>query len=147
MSEARLGCERAQRANKCDGAEPNPGPGRNDAKRGSAVSERSERTNVMELSRIQGQAVPAVLVPGLISGDVSMTILSRHLRRHGHRTFRSAIGANLGCTDAMVDRLITRLEAVVTAEGGPVDLVGHSRGGMIVKLVARRRPDLVAGIV
>jgi triacylglycerol lipase len=92
-------------------------------------------------------AVPVVLVPGFISGDVSMTILSRHLRRHGHRTFRSAIGANLGCTDAMVDRLVTRLEAVVAAEGRPVALVGHSRGGMIVKLVGRRRPDLVAGIV
>ncbi len=26
-------------------------------------------------------------------------------------------------------------------------LVGHSRGGMIVKLAAQRRPDLVAGIV
>jgi pimeloyl-ACP methyl ester carboxylesterase len=28
-----------------------------------------------------------------------------------------------------------------------VTLVGHSRGGMIVKLAAQRRPDLIAGIV
>ena len=32
-------------------------------------------------------------------------------------------------------------------EGRPIALVGHSRGGMIVKLAAARRPDLVAGIV
>lgn len=94
-----------------------------------------------------GLGVPVVLVPGFIAGDVSMTILSRHLRRHDHRTFRSGIGANLGCTNAMVERLITRLEAVAAAEGRPVALVGHSRGGMIVNLVGRRRPDLVAGVV
>lgn len=94
-----------------------------------------------------GPAVPAILVPGFISGDVSLTLLARYLRRAGHRTFRSAIGANLGCTDAMVDRLVRRVEQVVHTEGRPIALVGHSRGGMIVKLTAQRRPDLVAGVV
>ena len=94
-----------------------------------------------------GSDVPVVLVPGFISGDVSLTILARQLRRAGHRTFGSRIGANLGCTDAMVARLVARLETVVAAEGRPVAVVGHSRGGMIVKLAAQRRPDLVAGIV
>ena len=92
-------------------------------------------------------AVPAILVPGFISGDVSLKILSRYLRRGGNRTFRSEIGANLGCTDAMTDRLIRRVEHVVDQEQRRVALVGHSRGGMIVKLAAQRRPDLVAGIV
>jgi triacylglycerol lipase len=91
--------------------------------------------------------VPAVLVPGFISGDVSLTVLARHLRRHGHRTFKSEIGANLGCTDTMVERLIRRTERVVADEGRRTVLVGHSRGGMVVKLAAQRRPDLVAGIV
>jgi triacylglycerol lipase len=94
-----------------------------------------------------GAAVPAILVPGFISGDVSLTLLSRHLRRQGFRTFRSEIGANLGCTDAMVERLIRRVERVVADEGRRVALVGHSRGGMVVKLAAQRRPDLVGGIV
>lgn len=94
-----------------------------------------------------GAAAPAILVPGFISGDVSLEVLARHLRRQGHRTFRSEIGANLGCTDAMVDRLVGRVERVAEQEGRRVALVGHSRGGMIVKLAARRRPDLVAGIV
>jgi pimeloyl-ACP methyl ester carboxylesterase len=94
-----------------------------------------------------GPAVPVVLVPGFISGDVSQVALARQLRRQGHRTFRSEIGANLGCTDAMVRRLISRVETVVAAEGRRVALVGHSRGGMIVKLAAQRRPDLISGIV
>ncbi|HEX3335557.1 MAG TPA: alpha/beta fold hydrolase, partial [Jatrophihabitans sp.] len=95
----------------------------------------------------RGVAAPVILVPGFISGDVSLAMLARHLRRQGHRTFRSEIGANLGCTDAMVDRLVRRVERVVADEGRPVALVGHSRGGMIVKLAAQRRPDLIAGIV
>lgn len=95
----------------------------------------------------RGIAVPVVLVPGFISGDLSLAMLARHLRRGGHRTFRSEIGANLGCTDAMVERLLRRIESVAADEGSPVALVGHSRGGMIVKLAAQRRPDLVAGIV
>lgn len=94
-----------------------------------------------------GRGVPTILVPGFISGDVSLAVLARQLRRDGHRTFRSAVGANLGCTDAMIDRLLRRVEHVATAEGRPVALVGHSRGGMLVKLAAQRRPDLVAGIV
>lgn len=94
-----------------------------------------------------GEAVPVVLVPGFISGNVSLTLLARRLRRAGHRTFGSEIGANLGCTDVMVQRLTTRLARVVEAEGRPVAVVGHSRGGMIVKLAAQRRPDLVSGIV
>jgi triacylglycerol lipase len=93
------------------------------------------------------EVTPVILVPGFISGDVSLALLARHLRRRGHRTFRSEIGANVGCTDAMVDRLIRRVEQVVAEEGRPVALVGHSRGGMIVNLAARRRPDLVPGIV
>ncbi|WP_375478759.1 esterase/lipase family protein [uncultured Jatrophihabitans sp.] len=89
----------------------------------------------------------AILVPGFISGDVSLTVLARGLRRSGHRTFRSEIGANLGCTDDMVERLLRRVEGVVEAEDRRIALVGHSRGGMVVKLAAARRPDLVAGIV
>lgn len=94
-----------------------------------------------------GAGMPTVLVPGFISGDVSLNVLARHLRRHGNRTFRSDIGANLGCTDVMIDRLVRRIETVCAVEGRPVALVGHSRGGMVVTLTARRRPDLVAGIV
>jgi pimeloyl-ACP methyl ester carboxylesterase len=94
-----------------------------------------------------GAALPVLLVPGFISGEISLAVLGRHLRRAGHRTFGGGVGANLGCTDAMVDRLLRRVESVAAAEGRRVALVGHSRGGMIVKLAALRRPDLIASIV
>jgi pimeloyl-ACP methyl ester carboxylesterase len=121
----------------------------------SAVARRAELRSYRGFVRLLGRRVaqpprgaqPVVLVPGFISGDVSLACLARSLRRAGLRTFRSRIGANVGCTEAMVSLLIRRLESVVADEGRPVALVGHSRGGMIVALAARRRPDLVAGVV
>ncbi len=94
-----------------------------------------------------GVGPPALLVPGFISGAVSLSMLARALRRAGLRTFNGGVGANLGCTDDMVSRLVDRAERIAAAEGTRVALVGHSRGGMIVKLAAQRRPDLVSDIV
>ncbi len=40
------------------------------------------------------------------------------------------------------------MEAVAERRGSPVQLVGHSLGGMLSRgLLAGRRPDLVAGLV
>ena len=122
----------------------------------SAAARRLEARSYLALFQIVGQRVaqpapselaPVVLVPGFISGDFSLTVLARSLRRAGHRTFASRIGANLGCTEDMVDRLTQRLLDVVAAEGRPVTLIGHSRGGMIAKLATLRRPDLVTSLV
>ncbi len=46
--------------------------------------------------------------------------------------------------DRMTDDTIAFLETVV---GGPAHLVGHSIGAPVGLLVARRRPDLVSGLV
>lgn len=121
----------------------------------SAAARRLEARAYVSLVRVVGRPVPqpapsdrlpVVPVPGFISGDVSLTLLARDLRRRGYRTFGSRIGANLGCSDAMVQRLVDRIAEVAEDEGRRVALVGHSRGGMIAKLAAIRRPDLVAGL-
>src|SRR3954453_12328192 len=43
----------------------------------------------------EGQA-PVVLVPGFMAGDGTLGLMSRHLRRFGHRTYRSLMHANVG---------------------------------------------------
>jgi triacylglycerol lipase len=122
----------------------------------SGDARRLEARSYLSLFRIIGRRVlqpapsdlvPVVLVPGFVAGDFSLAVLARRLRTRGHRTFGSQLGANLGCTEVMVDRLIQRLEQVARDEGRRVALVGHSRGGMVVKLAAQRRPDLIAAIV
>ena len=53
---------------------------------------------------------------------------------------------NVDCSEAAVSRLTRRLETLAQAGGTRVAIVGHSRGGMLARVVARRRPDLVAGV-
>ena len=94
-----------------------------------------------------GDAEPVVLVPGFLAGDVSLTALARALREQGHRTYRSHIHANVGCTATAQTQLESRLESVVARRGRRVTIVGHSLGGLLARGLAVRRPDLVGGIV
>jgi pimeloyl-ACP methyl ester carboxylesterase len=62
--------------------------------------------------------------------------------------------AGLGGSDpapgglATIDRMIDDLASVITELAtGPCVLAGHSWGGVLVQLLAFRRPDLVAGLV
>ena len=58
------------------------------------------------------------------------------------------MGRNFGArtTGAQAEQLIIRLETIA-ATSGPVTLIGVSLGGMIARLVAQRRPDLVREVI
>jgi triacylglycerol lipase len=90
---------------------------------------------------------PVLLIPGLFAGDASLAPLASTLRDHGWAVCPSGIRSNVGCSVMIVQRLVTRLEAVAADHGAPVALVGHSRGGLLARAVAQRRPDLVSGVV
>ncbi|QNN51670.1 esterase/lipase family protein [Nocardioides mesophilus] len=90
---------------------------------------------------------PVVLVPGFMAGDGTLSLMSRHLRQLGHRTYRSTMHANVGCTQAAFESLEQRIEAVATRRSRRVSIVGHSLGGLLARGVAARRPDLVESIV
>jgi len=90
---------------------------------------------------------PVILVPGFLAGDGSLAFMARTLRRHGVRTYRSHIHANIGCTLNAAAQLETRLESIALRRGSRVQIVGHSLGGMLARGLAVRRPDLVSGIV
>ncbi|NUR94829.1 MAG: alpha/beta hydrolase [Kribbellaceae bacterium] len=91
--------------------------------------------------------VPVLTVPGFLTGDWSMIPLARHLRRSGHATFTSGMALNSGCTEMLVELLERRLEQVADEAGRPVALVGQSRGGTLSRMLAVRRPELLAGVV
>ncbi len=90
---------------------------------------------------------PVVLVPGFMAGDGSLTLMARHLRSQGYRTYRSTMHANIGCTMEASEQLERRLEAIALKRGRKVTVVGHSLGGLMARGLAGRRPDLVEGIV
>jgi pimeloyl-ACP methyl ester carboxylesterase len=90
---------------------------------------------------------PALLVPGLFAGDASLTHLTSTLHDHGWAVWPSGIRSNVGCSGMIVQRLVSRLEVIADDHGARVALVGHSRGGLLARAAAQRRPDLVSGVV
>ncbi|PAX08188.1 alpha/beta hydrolase [Sphingomonas lenta] len=104
------------------------------------------RARVRGVPAASGGAV--MLLPGMFNSDRSNFLLRRFLRRLGYRVEGWGLGRNLGVRSVGPDaeRLIARVEALA-AEAGPVALVGVSLGGMLARLVAHRRPDLVRQVV
>jgi triacylglycerol lipase len=94
-----------------------------------------------------GNGRPVLLVPGFLAGDGSLGTMTKWLRANGYWTSRAGIRANVGCSQEACRRLEARLEALADRTGEKVAIVGQSRGGVLARVVAYRRPDLVSGIV
>jgi triacylglycerol lipase len=94
-----------------------------------------------------GEGRGVLLVPGFLAGDGTLATMARWLRANGYWTLRAGIRANVGCSEEACERIEERLEALAAHTGAPVAIVGQSRGGVLARVVATRRPDLVAGIV
>lgn len=96
----------------------------------------------------RGGAGPGVLlVPGFGCADHALLPAATWLRRRGYRPAAAKTGLNVGCTSALVTAIERRAEHHAEATGGPVVLLGQSRGGWLSRLVAARRPDLVRALV
>ncbi len=95
----------------------------------------------------QGDGMPVLLIPGFLAGDGSLGLMTQWLRRTGHCTRKAGMRANVGCSGSWDERLEERLEQLVERQGRRAAIIGQSRGGSFAKVLARQRPDLVAGIV
>jgi triacylglycerol lipase len=90
-----------------------------------------------------GDGLPVLLIPGFLAGDQSLEPLARHVAGAGYRPLPAGMQRNVDCSERAVGRLAERLREL----GQPAALVGHSRGGMLAHVLARRHPELVAGVV
>jgi pimeloyl-ACP methyl ester carboxylesterase len=92
-----------------------------------------------------------VLEAGLNNGAASwqrvMPLLAPHVRVVAYD--RAGLGGSAPAPGLVtIDRQIDDLASVITGlAAGPCVLAGHSWGGVLVQLLAFRRPDLVAGLV
>ena len=96
---------------------------------------------------VDGRGRPVLLIPGFLAGDGSLSMMAGWLKRAGYRPSRAGIVANVNCSGVLIPRLERRLERLVSLQGKPAAIVGQSRGGTLAKVLAYRRPDLVAGVV
>jgi triacylglycerol lipase len=94
-----------------------------------------------------GDGRPVLLIPGFMAGDGTLATMARWLRANGYWTRRAGIRANVGCSQEACERIEERLVALAERTGLPVAIIGQSRGGVLARVVASRRPDLVSGIV
>jgi pimeloyl-ACP methyl ester carboxylesterase len=99
-----------------------------------------------------GAGEPAVVLEaGMNCGAASwqrvMPLLAPHVRVAAYD--RAGIGGSVPAPGLVtIDRQVDDLASVITGlAAASCVLVGHSWGGMLVQLLAFRRPDLVAGLV
>jgi triacylglycerol lipase len=102
---------------------------------------------------LRGRGVPegdgrgVLLIPGFLAGDGSLATMTSWLRGAGWHTKRAGIRANVACSEVACTRLEERLQALADRTGDRVVIIGQSRGGVLAKALAARRPDLVAGVI
>ncbi len=94
-----------------------------------------------------GNGRPVLLVPGFLAGDGSLGTMTKWLRANGYWTSRAGIRANVGCSQDACRRIEARLEVLADRTGEKVAIIGQSRGGVLARVIAYRRPDLVSGVV
>ncbi len=96
----------------------------------------------------RGDGRPVMVLPGLFNSDRSNLVMRRFLTRLGYRAEGWGLGRNLGAktVGADAEALIARV-AALAADAGPVTLIGVSLGGIMARLVAHERPDLVRAVI
>jgi pimeloyl-ACP methyl ester carboxylesterase len=95
----------------------------------------------------RADAQPVFLIPGLMAGDASLTVLRSWLARRGHRVRSSGMRVNVDCAERIVGRLQEQLRSFHSECGEPVVLIGQSRGGSLARVLAVRNPDYVSSVV
>ncbi len=95
----------------------------------------------------RGDGRPVLLLPGLFNSDRSNAVMRRFLIRLGYRAEGWGLGRNLGARTVGADAEVLIARVAALAAAGPVTLIGVSLGGIMARLVAHERPDLVREVI
>jgi triacylglycerol lipase len=95
----------------------------------------------------QGDGRPVLLVPGFLAGDWTLRVLQNWLTRLGYTSYLSGIILNVQHSERILADLRRKVAAIESESGLRVSLVGHSRGGLLAKVLAQRRPQIVEQVI
>lgn len=85
-----------------------------------------------------------LLLPGLGAGDYTLAVMGSWLRRIGYAPGTAGFVTNVDCSNRALERVERGVAALNERHGRRVALIGHSRGGHLVRALAARRPDRVS---
>jgi triacylglycerol lipase len=88
-----------------------------------------------------------LLVPGFLAGDWTLRVMDNWLGRVGYRSYLSGILLNVQHSERMLAGLRRKLAAIQKETGSRVSIIGHSRGGLLAKVLAQRRPQSVEQVI
>ena len=95
----------------------------------------------------RGDGRPVVLIPGFLAGDWTMRVMHGWLGRIGYRSHLSGILLNVHHSERMLSGLRRVVTEVAERSESRVTLVGHSRGGLLAKVLSQRKPDVVEQVI
>jgi triacylglycerol lipase len=94
-----------------------------------------------------GGGHPVLLVPGFMAGDGSMWVLRNWLLRAGYQVAVTGLVFNIRYSNLVAAAISLRLLALHRLVGRKVTVIGHSRGGILSKVVADREPAAVSRVI
>jgi len=95
----------------------------------------------------RGDGHPVLVLPGLITSDVSTRPLRTFLSSKGYRVSGWRQGRNYGLREGVQDGMVDLLEELNDATGRKVSLVGWSLGGLYARQLAKMMPERVRGVI
>ncbi len=94
-----------------------------------------------------GDGRPVMLIPGFLAGDSSMSAMADWLRRIGYYTELAGLTFNVRYSEVVMKALTVRLVDIYGWKGRRVTLIGHSRGGILAKVLGHRHPEMVEQVI
>jgi len=102
---------------------------------------------VAALAAPAGGARPVLVLPGFVTGDITTAPLRAFLRSLGHRPFGWGLGINVGVADHIAAGLDRLIQELAHRHGSTIDIVGWSAGGLLARLLAQHRQELIGQVI
>ncbi len=94
-----------------------------------------------------GDGRPVILIPGFLAGDSSLSVMADWLRKMDYYAELPGISFNINYSEVILKALTVRLVEVYGWKGRRVTVIGHSRGGILAKVLAHRHPEMVEQVI
>ena len=95
----------------------------------------------------RGDGHPVLVLPGLVTSDISTTALRAFLNRQGYAVRGWGLGRNFGPRPVIQDGMLALLREMNEKSGRKVSIVGWSLGGVYARQLAKMDPDRVRSVI